>query len=551
MNRTTTRTLGVLLGSMLALNLNARATMLADDNFTLSVGTNLSTITDAESAGVGTYLVIQGTPTNNLTVTNITALGFGNGNVLKWEGGGQTYYRPFNGGSTFTLNNLATGETLRVSFDIRFAGSLASGDNFSFGFVHRDVPSNSIVYANLDLNSGGGYFSEFRYRTGTYNMSDLGAQINSTFTDVATVSGTGYNMELAVTRLTNGFRLAYSRDGSLVGTTTGLTASAFVTAVGNLAMSGIAFRGIVGAATYLDDLQIERTLDLPTPSISGVTPSQAITYGTSSVTLTGIVSAAGPVYPADGETVAVTINGVSSNATIAGGAGGFSVIYPTPALGVAGSPYTITYAYAGGTNVGAAADDTSTALTVDKATPSISDVTASQTITSGAVSVTLTGVVSAAGPVYPADGETVAVTINGVSSNATIAGGAGAFSVVYPTASIDDSGSPYTITYAYAGDANLNAAADDTSTSLTVQPSGPEPAGSTNTVIVISGGQIRFDFTITSGAVYRVQASTNLLDGSGWSSLTDPLTNDAGAGTFYLDTNSSALPARSYRITSP
>lgn len=447
MNRTTTRTLAVLLGSMLALNFSARATMLADDNFTLSVGTNLSTITDAESSGVGTYLVIQGTPTNNLTVTNITALGFGNGNVLKWEGGGQTYYRPFNGGSTFTLNNLATGETLRVSFDIRFAGSLASGDNFSFGFVHRDVPSNSIVYANLDLNSGGGYVSEFRYRTGTYNMSDLGVQINSTFTDVATVSGTGYNMELAVTRLTNGFRLAYSRDGSLVGTTTGLTASAFVTAVGNLAMSGIAFRGIVGAATYLDDLQIERTLDLPTPSISGVTPSQAITYGTSSVTLTGIVSAAGPVYPADGETVAVTINGVSSNATIAGGAG--------------------------------------------------------------------------------------------------------AFSVVYPTASLDDSGSPYTITYAYAGDANLNAAADDTSTSLTVLPSGPEPAGSTNTVIVISGGQIRFDFTITSGAVYRVQASTNLLDGSGWSSLTDPLTNDAGAGTFYLDTNSSALPARSYRITSP
>jgi len=59
--------------------------------------------------------------------------------------------------------------------------------------------------------------------------------------------------------------------------------------------------------------------------------SQAIAYG-ASVTLTGVVSAAGPVYPPDGETVAVTINGVTSNAVISGGAGAFLTAFATAGL---------------------------------------------------------------------------------------------------------------------------------------------------------------------------------------------------------------------------
>lgn len=446
MHQVTKLMLNAVLGSLLAFSLNARATTLASDNFTLSSGTNLAMITDTESSGVGIYSVIQGTNTTALSITNIT--GFGTGNVLRWPGGGETYYRAFNSDTTLTLNNLATGETLRLAFDIRFAGFFSSADNFSFGFVGTSVP-NSIAYANLDLNSGGGYASEFRYRTNSFNMSDniASAIIGNTFTEPASVSGTGYTMKLEVTRLTNGFRLDYHRDGSLTGTTTGLTATAFVTTMSTATISGIAFRGVVGLTTYIDNLLVERTLNLPTPTISGVTPSQSILSGTSSITLTGIVSAAGPVYPADGEVVAVTINGVTSNATVSGGAGGFTV--------------------------------------------------------------------------------------------------------EYPTATLDTLGSPYTITYAYAGGINLSAAADDTSTTLTVLPSGPEPTGSTNTSIVLSSGQIRFDFALASGAVYRVQANTNLLDGSGWSDLTDPLTNDAGASTYFMDMNTSAFPARSYRVTSP
>ena len=101
-----------------------------------------------------------------------------------------------------------------------------------------------------------------------------------------------------------------------------------------------------------------------TPTITGIT-NQAITYGTASVTLSGIVSA-GTIYPADGENVSVTINGESHDAIIGGGAGGFSISFPTATIPCSAIPYTITYHYAGNANLNAATDE-STALTVNKA----------------------------------------------------------------------------------------------------------------------------------------------------------------------------------------
>jgi len=106
-------------------------------------------------------------------------------------------------------------------------------------------------------------------------------------------------------------------------------------------------------------------------------------------------------------------------------------------------------------------------ITVAKATPIISGVTGSQSISYGTAAVNLSGTVSA-GAGYPTNGETVSVTINGSPQSATIAGGAGGFSVSFPTATIPPSPTAYTITYAYVGDANLNAATNNTSTTLTV-----------------------------------------------------------------------------------
>jgi autotransporter-associated beta strand protein len=102
------------------------------------------------------------------------------------------------------------------------------------------------------------------------------------------------------------------------------------------------------------------------PAFSNLTLSQSITYGTPTVSLSGTVSAAGPSYPADGENVAVTINGNTQNATIAGGAGAFSLVFNTPTIPASGTAYTITYAYAGNATLGAA-NSATTALTVDPA----------------------------------------------------------------------------------------------------------------------------------------------------------------------------------------
>ena len=53
------------------------------------------------------------------------------------------------------------------------------------------------------------------------------------------------------------------------------------------------------------------------------------------------------------------------------------------------------------------------------------------------------------------DGETVTITLDGVKQMATVTGGA--FSSTFDTSTLAVAGSPYTITYAYGGDANLKA----------------------------------------------------------------------------------------------
>ena len=106
------------------------------------------------------------------------------------------------------------------------------------------------------------------------------------------------------------------------------------------------------------------------------------------------------------------------------------------------------------------------AITVSAEASSFSSLTASQTIPFGTPSVTLSGVLSGAGPEYPASGETVSVTIDGVT-HTTTTGTNGAFTLAFPTSTIPASTTPYTITYSYTGDSDLKAASNSSST-LTV-----------------------------------------------------------------------------------
>ncbi len=101
----------------------------------------------------------------------------------------------------------------------------------------------------------------------------------------------------------------------------------------------------------------------PTASFSSLTPSQTIGVGTPSITLSGKVSAAGPIYPTAGETVSVTINGNTQNTTITDATGDFTINYNTSTTPGSGTPYPITYSY-GGDIALSIATDASTSLTV-------------------------------------------------------------------------------------------------------------------------------------------------------------------------------------------
>ncbi len=94
--------------------------------------------------------------------------------------------------------------------------------------------------------------------------------------------------------------------------------------------------------------------------------SPTITYGTTTTTLSGTVGSSGGVFPSQGETVDVTIDGQLSSTTVFDNSGDFSLNFPTSTIPVSGSPYTITYSYAGHSNLFAGTDD-STTLTVNPA----------------------------------------------------------------------------------------------------------------------------------------------------------------------------------------
>ena len=91
--------------------------------------------------------------------------------------------------------------------------------------------------------------------------------------------------------------------------------------------------------------------------------SPAIVYGTSTTTLTGHLGS-GTAYPT-GSNVSITLNSVTQTASV-DGSGDFTTTFSTGSLGVAGGPYTVTYAFAGNSSF-TAATDTSTTLTVTAA----------------------------------------------------------------------------------------------------------------------------------------------------------------------------------------
>jgi RHS repeat-associated protein len=225
------------------------------------------------------------------------------------------------------------------------------------------------------------------------------------------------------------------------------------------------------------------TVQQASPVFSNLS-SPTIVYGTATTTLSGHL-AAPTAIPTVNESVSITVNNVTQTAMLDGG-GDFSSTFQTGVFGVPALPYTITYGYAGDANFSSAPDDTKT-LTVQQASPVFSNLGA-PTITFGTASTTIFGQLNAnaGGQLVPA-GEMVQVTLNGVTQGAMLAG-SDSFATTFATGTLGVAGSPYTISFAYAGDANFNTAS--AASTLTVMPS-------TSTSVIGAPNPSTFGQTVT------------------------------------------------------
>ncbi len=136
---------------------------------------------------------------------------------------------------------------------------------------------------------------------------------------------------------------------------------------------------------------------------------------------------------------------------------------------------------------------------VIKASPVIFNLTASPSIVYGAASLVLGGTISAPGPIFPAAGETVSITINGNTQLTTVNDATGDFSLNYNSSAIPASGSPFAINYAYAGDALLNGT-NNAETALTVNQ---RPA-------ILTGTRV---YDGTTDAAAAILSLTNVVSG--------------------------------------
>ena len=281
---------------------------------------------------------------------------------------------------------------------------------------------------------------------------------------------------------------------------------------------------------------IRAQFPMVTPVFSGLTVSQSIDHGTSSVTLTGTVSAAG-AYPATGETITVTINGNAQTTTVNDSTGDFSIKYNPSSLPAIGTAYAITYSYAGDGALNPATNASST-LTVNKASTSVGvHSSGNPSLYGEGVSFTATLPVDATGDVvFRTNGmwfDTEALSDGLAASVAT---------------SLLPSGTN-TLTAEYAGDGNYLG-------STNALPGGqvvtnpPPVVGVTAAISLQSNGIVSITFMGNPYESYVVQAatnltgpwqpvSTNMAGGDGSWQLTEP---DATNGQQYFKVSSPVVP---------
>jgi hypothetical protein len=239
-----------------------------------------------------------------------------------------------------------------------------------------------------------------------------------------------------------------------------------------------------------------------TPAFSNLA-SPTINVGTSTVTVSGHIAAAGPAAPG-GDDVAITLNGVTVPATVSS-SGNFSATFSTQ--GLAPGTYTVTYTYLGDAARFKAAAAGSGTLTV-RVAPSILTNPSSQTVVSGN-SVTFSA--SASG--YPAPTVQWQVSTNGGSYFSNISGATGT-SYTISAATISQNGYEYRAVFTNSAGSVTTSAA-----TLTVQYA---PIVTTNPrdTMVSAGQTATFTAAATSNPAATVQWQISTDGGNTWIDIT-------------------------------
>lgn len=437
------------------------------------------------------------------------------------------------GSTAFTSSGLQNSETIGSVTIAYGTGSAAIASVASSPYTGQVTPSAAT----------GGTFT-----TGNYNITYATGKI--TVTPAAlTITANAKNKTYGTTQSTpvtgsTAFTPTGLQNGETVGTVTltygngGLLATSAADSTSTITPSA-AVGGTFTAANYNINYNTGTlTVVKATPTFFGLTANSSISYGTATVSLSGTVSAS-LGYPADNETVSVTINNNIQSATIAGGTGGFTVTFPTTTIPPSPTAYTITYAFAGDGNLNAAANDTSTQLTVTGLkvpnltftnAPGIARVITTKDIMAAGLTS------SAASPVYTITG--VTTPSNGGATIKNDAGTALKYTNSPSFASASDSFS-YTVS-------DGSTSASGTVTIYFASVSGPNltPGTDGNNHPVIS-------FHGIPGYSYHIQRATSLVDGGDWANFQAITVPSDGDGSDSWTDTSVSSGIYFYRLSYP
>lgn len=330
------------------------------NNLALTIGGDFTNSGVALNAGSSTF-TINGTATQSIDGFTTTGL------VSMTKTGGTVTFQGNVNGAGLTINGSGGTLNLGTGLTHTFTGAWTRTNGTLNG-------GSSTLKLGSSFSGTGGTFTA---NIGTVEWNAAGAQtIAAVDYNNLVFSGSGVKSIVTGTSVTGNLSIAPT------GSATASVEAGLNIITGSLTLGGFnkingTWGGTGSGATNINSTYFAATSGIvtvttdtrPSAVFSGLTASQSICFGTATVTLNGIVSADGPVYPENGETVGVTINGVIQNATISGGFGGFSINFNTATIPGSDTPYTITYAYTGGGNLKASVNHVSTALTVNPNLP--------------------------------------------------------------------------------------------------------------------------------------------------------------------------------------